>query len=206
MPFCPWWPWPLTLTNVQTRPSEGSNMSSLWIWRKSVQRFPEIFHTQTKKSQRQKQNFTQFTACGKELESGQFCAYHYAVHVHSSEKISPVELGRHSVCTLQPTNVRQVQRVVEICLCCHAIWWVDLIWRCGLTSCSRSTDWGYTVARSGCCVSGLWREASSQTEWERHCSAAHCNSAWQALTDLRTCPTPAISEGIEYLQSRTHTN
>jgi len=34
--FCPWWPWPLTLIlGIQTRPSEGPNTSSLWIWRKA---------------------------------------------------------------------------------------------------------------------------------------------------------------------------
>jgi len=33
--------WPLTFDlDIQTRPSEASNMCSLWTWRKSVQRFP----------------------------------------------------------------------------------------------------------------------------------------------------------------------
>ena len=44
----------VTLTfdlDLQTRPSEGPNTSSVWIWRKSVQRFPGIFHTQTKNPQ-----------------------------------------------------------------------------------------------------------------------------------------------------------
>jgi len=42
----------VTLTSdldPQTRPSEEPNTSSMRIWRKSVQQFPEIFHTQTKK-------------------------------------------------------------------------------------------------------------------------------------------------------------
>ena len=63
--FCLWWPWPLTSDHdIQGRPSEGPNMSSLWIWHKSI--VPKIFHTQ-KKSHRQcqKQNLMQCTACGK---------------------------------------------------------------------------------------------------------------------------------------------
>jgi len=35
--------------DLQGCPSKGPNMSSVWIWHKSVQWFPEIFHTQTKK-------------------------------------------------------------------------------------------------------------------------------------------------------------
>jgi len=37
----------MTLTfdlDIQTHPSEEPNTSSLWIWRKSVQRFPRYFH------------------------------------------------------------------------------------------------------------------------------------------------------------------
>ena len=42
--LCPWWPWPLTFNfDLQTRPSEGPNTSSVWIWRKSVQRFLRYF-------------------------------------------------------------------------------------------------------------------------------------------------------------------
>ena len=64
MPFCHWCPWPLTLTF--NRPSEGPNTSSVWIWRKSVQRFPRYFtHIQkTTDWRRQKQNLPHFTACG----------------------------------------------------------------------------------------------------------------------------------------------
>jgi len=29
--------------DLQTRPNEGPNTSSVWIWRKSVQRFPRYF-------------------------------------------------------------------------------------------------------------------------------------------------------------------
>jgi len=42
----------VTLTfdlDLQTRPSEGPNTSALWIWRKSVQRFPRyLIHKQKK--------------------------------------------------------------------------------------------------------------------------------------------------------------
>jgi len=44
--FCLWWPWALSFKLVQ---SKGPNTSSLWISCKSIQQFPEIFHTQTKK-------------------------------------------------------------------------------------------------------------------------------------------------------------
>ena len=40
--FCPypWWPWPLTFDlDIQTRPSEKPNTTSVRIWRKSVQQF-----------------------------------------------------------------------------------------------------------------------------------------------------------------------
>jgi len=44
--FCPWWPWPLTFDlDIQTRSSEGPDTSSVWIWRKSVQQFPNISYT-----------------------------------------------------------------------------------------------------------------------------------------------------------------
>jgi len=35
--------------DIQTRPSEGPNKSFLWIWRKSVQWFLKILHSQTNK-------------------------------------------------------------------------------------------------------------------------------------------------------------
>jgi len=47
--FLSLWPWPLTFDlDIQTLPCERPNTSSLWIWRKSVQRFPR-FEAQTKK-------------------------------------------------------------------------------------------------------------------------------------------------------------
>ena len=49
---------------LQTRPSEGPNTSSMWIWRKSVQWFPRYFiHKQEKHSDRwrQKQNLLQLS-------------------------------------------------------------------------------------------------------------------------------------------------
>jgi len=62
----------LTLTfdlGLQTRLSKGLNTSLVWIWRKSVQRFPGYFIHKQKNAdrQRQKQNLPQFTTCGKEL-------------------------------------------------------------------------------------------------------------------------------------------
>jgi len=65
--FCPWWPWPLTFDlDLQTRPSQGPNTSSVWSWPKSVQRFPRYFIHKQKPTdwRRQKQNPPQFTACG----------------------------------------------------------------------------------------------------------------------------------------------
>jgi len=42
--FSLWWPWPFIFDlDLQTHPSEGRNTSSVWIWRKSVQRFPRYF-------------------------------------------------------------------------------------------------------------------------------------------------------------------
>ena len=48
--FCPWWPWPVTFDLIiQTRPCEGPNTFSLWIWGKYVQQFPRYFiHNQKK--------------------------------------------------------------------------------------------------------------------------------------------------------------
>ena len=61
----------VTLTfdlDIQTHPSEGPNTPSLWIWCKSVQRFPRYFiHEQKSHRERQKQNLTQFTACGNKV-------------------------------------------------------------------------------------------------------------------------------------------
>ena len=53
--------------DLQTQPSEGPNTSSMWMWRKSIQRFPWYFIHKTKKTgwRHQKQNLLQFTACGK---------------------------------------------------------------------------------------------------------------------------------------------
>jgi len=55
------WPWH---SNFNC-PSEGRNISSMWIWPRFIQRFPKYFiHEQKSHRQRQKQNLTQFTACG----------------------------------------------------------------------------------------------------------------------------------------------
>jgi len=65
--FSPWWPWLLTFDlDLQTRPSEGTNTSSVWIWRKSVQRFPRLSYRDKKVTDSTKQNLTQFTACGND--------------------------------------------------------------------------------------------------------------------------------------------
>ena len=53
------WNWHSNLSEQGTKHVFPVNLAQI---RSAV---PEIFHTQTKKSQRQKQNFTQFTACGK---------------------------------------------------------------------------------------------------------------------------------------------
>ena len=51
--------------DLQTRPSEGPNMSSMWIWCKTVQQFQRCFMQKQKATdwRRQKQNLPQFTAC-----------------------------------------------------------------------------------------------------------------------------------------------
>jgi len=50
----------VTLTldlDIQTRPSEGTNTSSLWIWYKSIQRFPRyLIHKQNKKTKSHRQH------------------------------------------------------------------------------------------------------------------------------------------------------
>ena len=59
----------VTLTydlGIQTCPSKWPNTSSLWICPKSVQRFPEIFHTQTKKSQTAPKT-EPYAMCGRKL-------------------------------------------------------------------------------------------------------------------------------------------
>jgi len=38
--------------DIQTRPSEGANTSSVWIWRKSVQPFPRYFIHKQKKNKK----------------------------------------------------------------------------------------------------------------------------------------------------------
>jgi len=65
----------VTLTfdrDIQTRPSQGPNMSSLWIWRKSVQPFQRHLFTKTRNKRTKKlitdsaKNRT-LLACGNEL-------------------------------------------------------------------------------------------------------------------------------------------
>jgi len=54
--------------DIQIRPSEGPNTSSLWIWRKSVQPFPRYMVHKQKSKQKVtalKQNIMQFTGCGQ---------------------------------------------------------------------------------------------------------------------------------------------
>jgi len=43
---------------LQTRPSEGPSTYSLWLWRKSVQRFPRYFIHEQKSSQTCAENWT----------------------------------------------------------------------------------------------------------------------------------------------------
>ena len=61
----PWWPWSLTSDLAfQTPPSEGPNMSSVWIWRKSDHWFPKYFiHKQKHRvTAPKKQRLPQFIA------------------------------------------------------------------------------------------------------------------------------------------------
>jgi len=53
--------------DIQTCPSEGPNMTSLWTWHKCVQRVPrDISYTNKKVTDSAKNcNLTQFTACSK---------------------------------------------------------------------------------------------------------------------------------------------
>jgi len=55
----------------------------------------EMFHTQTKKSQRQKQNRTQFTACGKNNAHVMLCE-----QVKQNVSISP----QRQICTCGPQS------------------------------------------------------------------------------------------------------
>jgi len=76
--FCPWRPWPLTFDlALQAPQSEGPNTSSMWIWRKSVQRFPIYFiHKQKNTDWRcHKQNLPQFTAWGNKALT---CTYTFS--------------------------------------------------------------------------------------------------------------------------------
>jgi len=64
--FCHWWPWPLTFDlDIQTRPSNGLNTSSLWIWRKPVQPFLRHLSDKQKKTKKKAQ-----IACGKNGAGG----------------------------------------------------------------------------------------------------------------------------------------
>jgi len=54
---CRNWPWSANSSERWTKHVFRVNLSQI------NSAVPEIFHTQTKKSQRQKQNLTQFTAC-----------------------------------------------------------------------------------------------------------------------------------------------
>jgi len=69
----------VTLTfvlDIQTRPSDGPNTSSLWIWHKSVQRFPRYFiHKRKSHRQCQKQNLMQFIACGNKKNTSVVSSY-----------------------------------------------------------------------------------------------------------------------------------
>ena len=55
--FCPWWPWHSNLSEQGTKHVFSVNLVQI------CSTVPEIFHTETKKSQRQKQNLAQFTEC-----------------------------------------------------------------------------------------------------------------------------------------------
>ena len=117
----------MTLTfdlDIQTRPRKGPNMSSLWIWRKSIQRFPRYFiHKQESHRQRQKQNLMQFTACDNnvytltvwtlDLESNvlmSFCIVtkYFCVcwETWSSPEPAPTDDDLSRVCTSPTTDLK----------------------------------------------------------------------------------------------------
>jgi len=66
--------------DFKTRPGEGPNVSTVWIWRRSVQRFPRYFIHKRKTAEwrRQKQNLPQFRACGNNddvyIDASPFCS------------------------------------------------------------------------------------------------------------------------------------
>ena len=65
---------------LQTRPSEGPNTSSVCICCKSVQWFSRyLIHKQKSHRQRQKHNFMQFTACGNNQHASKQCHWHYEI-------------------------------------------------------------------------------------------------------------------------------
>jgi len=67
--------------DLQYCANEGPNTSSMWICRRSVHRFPEIFHTQTKKPQTDGGKNRTFrtslciSVCGKKINTGILTEY-----------------------------------------------------------------------------------------------------------------------------------
>jgi len=68
--FLSWWPWPFTSDlDIQTRPSEGPNTSSLWIWCKCVQPFQRyLIHKQTNKKVTNSAKNRTLLACGNKRQ------------------------------------------------------------------------------------------------------------------------------------------
>jgi len=65
---------------LQTRPSEGPNTSSVCICCKSVKWFPRyLIHKQKSHRQCEKHNFMQFTACGNNQQASKQCHWHYEI-------------------------------------------------------------------------------------------------------------------------------
>jgi len=81
----------LTLTFKLVRARDPST-SSVWVWRKSVQRFPRYFiHTQTKKSQTalKTEPYTQFTACGKNAGKKRAARKRFAARHRTMSVVGP---------------------------------------------------------------------------------------------------------------------
>jgi len=119
--ICSWWPWPSTFDlDIQTRPSEGPNMSSVWIWRKSVQRFPRYFihkqKTQKVTNSAKNKNLTQFTVCGNKHYN--ISAQQYAnqmrvmVVIHGSGRYKKLRINCIIKCFISANLVNDSWRIL----------------------------------------------------------------------------------------------
>jgi len=88
------WPWRSTLSE------RGPNTSSVWIWRKSVQRARRYFiHKQKSYRRRQKQNLTQFIACGNYQYQSVYEIRHAELHpFQRQDGIPTLKMGHVTQC------------------------------------------------------------------------------------------------------------